>query len=434
MNIQESAERLTGMLNRGVTPYHAVMEGIRQLKENGFWEWKLTESGPLQPSGAYYTCLYGTTLAAFRMPKGKPLAFRIAAAHTDSPLFRIKPNPDVFTPEYHKLNVEAYGGAIYNTWFDRPLHIAGRVCLDSGNPFAPEERLYCSAKPAAVIPNLAIHMNREVNKGTAVSVQNDMEALLSVRREGSGPDRTLKELVADELGVEKDRILDSDLMLTNAGPAVMTGFDGSLIESPRLDNLTSCQSCLNGLLAAESSDNTVSMIILFDNEECGSRSKQGAASTLFVTLLEKLMLASGETGRDAFLNAMLSGFVLSLDVAHAVHPSHPEKSDPTNRIRLDGGVILKMNSNQKYATDAAAVSAIEAICRHSGIAMQKFVNNSDIAGGGTLGSILSATVPVRTVDAGIPLLAMHSANELIAASSQNEMDRLLEAYFGTFPA
>jgi aspartyl aminopeptidase len=202
-----------------------------------------------------------------------------------------------------------------------------------------------------------------------------------------------------------------------------------MIQAPRLDNLTSCQSCLYGLTASESAAETVNMIALFDHEECGSRSKQGAGSTILVTLMEKILLCSGHSSRMEFLNSMLNSFLVSLDVAHASHPNHPEKADPTNPIRLDGGVIIKMNTNQRYATDTSAVAVVEAICRNHSILHQKFVNHGDIAGGGTLGSILSATIPAKTVDIGVPLLGMHSSKELMAASSQLAMNQFVKAFF-----
>ena len=427
MNLNTSNEQLLSLIHASVSPYHAVKEAIARLEEAGFEEWPLDSSQKLEPGKGYYTDIYGTTLAAFRMPKNPVKKFRIAAAHTDHPCFRIKPNPDQKTAIYHKLNLEQYGGAILNTWMDRPLAIAGRVCIKSEDPFRPAVMFYSSDRPVAVIPNLAIHMNREVNKGVALKVQTDMEALLTFLN-GEKKDGLL-DRIASELGVLREDILDYDLYVVNGEQGRTIGYENEMIQAPRLDNLTSCQSCLHGLLANGSLEDEVSMIVLFDNEECGSRSKQGADSTVLLNLMEKMMLCSGQDSRTAFLNAVMSSFIVSLDVAHASHPNHPEKADPTNPIRLDGGVILKLNSNQRYATDSTAVSVVEAICQKHQIPYQKFVNHGDIAGGGTLGSILSSTIPAKTVDVGVPLLGMHSSCELMAASSQLAMNHFAEAFF-----
>jgi len=437
MTLQESNNTLLTLINASVSPYHAVKESIRQLEEAGFAEWPLGSAKELVPGGAYYTNIYGTTLVAFRMPKN-PLSadcfggFRIATAHTDNPCFRVKPNPDHYkNPMYHRINVEGYGGAILSTWMDRPLMIAGRVCVKGENSFSPKELFYTSGRPVAVIPNLAIHMNRDVNKGVALKVQTDMEAVLTYINKKDGRETTgLIERIAAELGVAREDILDYDLYLNSAEEGGFIGYDEEMIQAPRLDNLTSCQSCLSGLIAAESLADTVSMIALFDNEECGSRSKQGAGSTVLVTLLEKILLCSGVASRTAFLNSLLNSFIVSLDVAHATHPNHPEKADPTNPVALDGGVIIKLNTNQKYATDSTAVAVVEDICQRNNIAYQKFVNHGDIAGGGTLGSILSSTIPAKTVDVGVPLLGMHSSRELMAAESQLAMNRFVEQFFG----
>lgn len=427
MNLQESNDQLLRLINASVSPYHTVQEGIRMLKEAGFEEWKLDSSEPLEAGKAYYTDVYGTTLIAFRMPKQEIAGYRIATGHTDWPCFRIKPNPDQTTALYHKLNVEMYGGAISNTWLDRPLLLAGRICLKGENAFSPKEILYSSKKPVAVIPNLAIHMNREVNRGVELKVQTDMEILLTYLN-GSKPNGLLDRIAA-ELGVDSSEILDCDLYAANAEQGRLIGFDEEMIQSPRLDNLTSCASCLHGIIVNDSLENQVSMIALFDNEECGSRSKQGAGSVVLASLLEKILLCSGKPGRLNYLNTVSDSFIVSLDVAHATHPNHPEKADPTNPIHLDGGVILKLSTNQRYATDPSAVAVVEGICRDNEIAHQKFVNHGDIPGGGTLGSILSATIPAKTVDIGVPLLGMHSSCELMAASSQLAMDQFVEAYF-----
>ena len=400
------------------------------LEESGFKKWEWTKNQALEPGRPYYAVAYERTLIAFRTPADAPRGFRIAAAHIDTPCFMVKPKPERKKSGYLSLNVEKYGGPILNTWLDRPLTIAGRVCLDSGDPFSPEVRLYSSGRPVAVIPNLAIHMNREVNKGVELKVQTDLEPVVALISGENMEEEYILSKVAEQLGVDREKILDYELFLCNADEPLVTGYEEELISSPRLDNLTSCASCLSAITGTDSCDNICTLVTLFDNEECGSRSKQGAGSSMLSILLEKIFLSLGERkrGREEFLEAMLNTMVISLDVAHATHPNHPEKNDPTNQIPLDAGVVFKMSFNQRYATDARAIAAGVAVCRRDNIPHTKFVNQGDSVGGGTLGSILSASIPVQTMDIGVPLLAMHSARELMAAKSQEAMDSFTAAF------
>ena len=426
----KSDELLLRLLNNSQSPFHSLAEGKKILEENGFEAWDWTKSQKLSPGKAYYTAAYERSLIAFRTPSAALSGFRIAAAHIDTPCFMIKPKPERNKSGYITLNVEKYGGPILNTWLDRPLTIAGRVCIETEDPFKPQVRLYSSEVPVAVIPNLAIHMNREVNKGVELKVQNDMEPVAALASGDVLTEGYLLRQVGDQLGVSPEAILDYELFLCNGDAPAVTGFDRELLSAPRLDNLTSCASCLAGLLETDAQEGTCSIAVLFDNEECGSRSKQGAGSSMMATVLERIVYALGTgTAREDFLNVMLNSMIVSLDVAHATHPNHPEKNDPTNQIPIDGGVVFKMSYNQRYATDTVALAIGEGICRKNGIAHVKFVNQGDTAGGGTLGSILSATIPVMTMDIGIPLLAMHSARELMALKSQEAMDSFTSLFF-----
>lgn len=431
MELQESAGRLMRLIRHSQSPYHTMQEAIRQLEEAGFTRWELAKTSALEPGKAYYVSIYDRSLAAFRVPTQGVESFRIVTSHIDNPCFMIKPRPERKKSGVLTLNVEKYGGPILNTWLDRPLTIAGRICVEGEDPFHPQTMLYQSDAPVAVIPNLAIHMNREVNKGVELKVQTDLEPVVSLVGAEENTENWLLRQVAEKLDVNVEKILDYELFLCNGEEPVLTGFHNEFLSAPRLDNLTSCQSCLNGILETEALDKICSLVILFDNEECGSHSKQGAGSVVLASLLEKIYLSVPGSAQDrsSFLDAMLGSLTVSLDVAHATHPNHPEKNDPTNPIPMDGGVVIKMSYNQRYATDTNAISIVEGICRRGGIAHTKFVNQGDTAGGGTLGSILSTSIPAMTADLGVPILAMHSSRELMAVSSQLAMDQFTEAFF-----
>lgn len=431
MELQESTNRLIELIRHSQSPYHTMEEAIRQLEKSGFERFELAKTAALEPGKAYYVSIYDRSLAAFRVPKSGFKGFRIITSHIDNPCFMIKPNPERKKSGCLTLNVERYGGPILNTWLDRPLTIAGRVCVKTEDPFCPETVLYSSKKPVAVIPNLAIHMNREVNKGVELKVQTDLEPVVSLIGAKESTEGWLIGRIAAELGIEAESILDYELFLCNGEEPAVTGFDDEFLSAPRLDNLTSCQSCLNAIMDTDALEDICNLVILFDNEECGSNSKQGAGSVILSSVLEKIYLNTPGTAKDrsSFLDVMLNSLTASLDVAHATHPNHPEKNDPTNPIPMEGGVVIKMNYNQRYATDTKAISIVEGICRAENIAHTKFVNQGDTAGGGTLGSILSTSIPAMTVDMGVPILAMHSSREMMARSSQLAMDQFAEAFF-----
>ena len=413
---------------------HGVKATQKILDENGFIEIKEADKWDLQAKGKYYVIKNDSALIAFEVGTGdiEETGFRLIGAHTDVPGFRIKPNPQMISEgKYVKLNTEVYGGPILHTWFDRPLSIAGKVSLKGESPLKPETRLVNINKPMMIIPNIAIHMNREVNKGVELKVQTDLEPIVSLIGAKENTQGWLLGKIAAELGIEADSILDYELFLCNGEEPSITGFDDEFLSAPRLDNLTSCQSCLNAIMDTEALSDICNLVVLFDNEECGSSSKQGAGSVILSSILEKIYLNTPDTdkSRTAFIDVMLHSLTASLDVAHAMHPNHPEKNDPTNPIPMEGGVVIKMNYNQRYATDTNAVSIVEGICRAEKIAHTKFVNHGDAVGGGTLGSILSTSIPAMTVDLGVPILAMHSSRELMARSSQLAMDQFAEAFF-----
>lgn len=417
-------------IKKATSPYHVVKTCISQLKEHGFEQLDFQTPWKLIPGGRYYTVPYGTTLFAFTIPK-EPSAdtiFRITASHTDHPGFRIKNNAEMFEKDYLKLNVEAYGGAILNTWLDRPLSLAGKVAFKSNNLFSPEIRFVDYKTPLLSIPNLAIHMNRNINTGIELNKQIDLLPLFGIKGEEDGNGHFFLQFLADTLNVNANDILDFDLYLYNPEEPCTFGRNQEFMSSPRLDNLTSVYASLQALQHSKEQNRDISVAAFYDNEEIGSRTKQGADSLLTNMFLKKIYDGLNFT-QETFTHSILKSLLLSTDVAHGFHPNHGEKNDPTNVTQLTKGLVIKWNSSQKYATDSEAVAIVQQICEAYHIPYQKFVNRSDIPGGGTLGSITSSWLPMKTVDLGIPLLAMHSARETGSFQDEIALLRLLHAFY-----
>ncbi len=424
MNKIDHAEKLLQLTEEGTSPFHVTASVERQLQESGFKKVQLGKNWKLEKGGRYYMAHHGTSLVAFTIGKNYRTgdAFRIAAAHTDFPGLRIKPAPEVKKAGYRQLNVEVYGGAILNTWLDRPLSASGRVALRSDDVFHPQMRLVDFKKPFLTIPNLAIHMNREVNKGVELNRQKDMLPVFGMEASEEFMTR-----LADQLQVKEEDILEYELGLYNTDTGDYLGLSEEFISSPRLDNLTSVQAITTALLEG-GRDRGINVAAYFDHEEIGSRTKQGAGSTLLSAVLERILL-SLDGNRDQFLEAYGDSMLLSVDVAHAIHPNYTEKHDPTNQDVLGKGVCIKEACSQSYATDSEAVAIVQQICESEEIPCQKFVNRSDSAGGSTLGSIASSILPIRTVDIGVPLLAMHSSRELMGTADQESLVRLVQAFY-----
>lgn len=360
-------------------------------------------------------------------PKG-PL--RMVCAHTDFPCLRIKPNPVITEHGYGKLNVEVYGGMIRNTWMDRPLSIAGAVAMRTEDPFSPSIRLVDFRRPLMIIPNLAIHMNRKVNEGIELKPQKDLLPLffltdgMGARADDEG---ILLDLLADELDVLAEDILSYALNVYPVEEGCLLGVHEEIISAPRLDNLSSVKACLD-VIHGWKGRHGIRVAALFDNEEVGSRTKQGAASAILSMILERVYAALGFS-RDEYLQAVCSGFCLSADVAHGLHPNAPEKADPTNRPRIGDGVVLKVAANQSYAGDPQSFAVIRALCEQEKIPYQVFTNHSDAVGGATLGSIFSTVIPMRTMDIGVPILGMHSSRETMGRCDQFALTRLMHSFF-----
>ncbi|BCJ92454.1 putative M18 family aminopeptidase 2 [Anaerocolumna cellulosilytica] len=430
MDYRASALELIKYIKSATSPYQVVEEGIKILEAAGFQELKLSNPWELKAGGLYYMPIYGTTLFAFTVGEefkaGQSL--RIAAGHTDHPGFRVKPKAEIMAGEYYKLNTEVYGGPILSTWMDRPLSLAGRVALRSEDPFHPVLKIIDMKKPFLTIPNLAIHINREVNKGVELNRQTDTLPLLGMLNDRLNKDQFFLKFLAKELEVEVNDILDYDMYIYNAEEGNLLGIEEEFISCPRLDNLTSVLALLKGIVMGSRKEG-INLIALYDNEEIGSRSKQGADSSLLTILLEKIYAGLGILHKERLYEAVADSMLISVDVAHGVHPNRPEKYDPTNYTKLGGGVVFKIDSNQKYTFDTEAVAVLQQVCEKSGVKYQKFVNRSDMPGGGTLGPIISSWLPMKTVDLGVPLLAMHSSRELMGTEDQLHLENLIQGFF-----
>lgn len=426
--MREAAQALMDQIGESTSPFMAVEYVKKELAEAGFEELALNESWSLQAGGRYFVPAYDRTLFAFTVgeKKAEHQNIRIAASHTDFPCFRVKPSPEITAFGCRKLNVEPYGGMIRSTWMDRPLSLSGKVALRSDDPFRPETVLVDFNRPVLTIPNLAIHMNRSVNDGATLDPQKDMLPFADLTGQPADEKFFLKAL-AKEIGREPEDILDYEMFLYQYEKGAFVGFEETMLSCPRLDNITSVRACVQGLLKGSRKDG-LNVIALFDNEEVGSNSKQGAASALLPFLLERIYAAFGSS-REQLLTDLPDGFFLSLDVAHAVHPNAPEKADIINRPVMGGGVTIKISSSQSYANDCETVAIAQSLCEKAGIPCQRFLNNSSQRGGGTLGSIASAGLPMKTMDVGVAMLAMHSARELMGMKDQWAVERLVEQLF-----
>ena len=422
-------DELLHLVEAATSPYHAVYETKKRLKEAGFEELHLKQDWGLNIGGAYYVEGYGSTLVAFRVG-GKynfRNPFRIAAAHTDFPGFCIKQNPEMPAEKYARLNVEVYGGPILNTWLDRPLSAAGRVVLKSENVFKPEIRLIDLKKPLFVIPNLAIHQNREVNKGVELNRQTDMAPVVGMMEDMLNEEQYFLSYLARALNVEMEDILDYEMYIYNCDVGDIIGMNEEFISAPRLDNLTSVEAITTALIKGDNEE-VINVGVFFDHEEIGSKTKQGGGSALFSLILEKIMFSMG-FDRNKFISTLTESLFVSVDVAHALHPNHVMKSDPVNKALLNKGFCIKEACSQSYATDSEIIGIIQRICEVEEISFQKIANRSDAPSGSTLGSIASTLLPVKTIDIGIPLLAMHSSRELMGRKDQESLVKLLIAFY-----
>ena len=429
---------LEDFMNASPVNFFAVETIKKCLTEAGYKEWKAGEPCPEVKSGdKLFSTKNGSAIFAFHMGR-KTLAeggMRIISAHSDSPCFRVKPNAEIKCEGgLVKLNTELYGGAIMSTWMDRPLSLAGRVVLAGECMTEPVVRLLRINRPILTIPNLAIHFNRQVNDGVALSKQKDMLPVLTTvsgeRGEVNGS--ILKTLVAEELGVKAEDILDFDLYLYDTTPAKCVGLHGELIQSGRLDDLSMAHAGMEALLADGETPEVTKCLAIFDNEETGSQTKQGAGSPFFASLVQRLVARQSETCASHFEDFAMCverSFMVSADNAHAWHPNYSEKYDPTNHPVMGGGPVIKYNASQKYLSDAVGASVFMQACKKAGAPYQTFVNHSDVAGGSTLGNILSSSFPVKGVDMGNPIWGMHSVRETASMQDHENCIKVFTAFY-----
>lgn len=416
-------------LNGAVTPYHAVELGTEFLTKAGFTEQKLELPFTVERGGKYFIRVYGTGLVAYTVGESFEAedALHLAVAHTDAPCLRVKPVAELLSGEYKRLDVEVYGGAILNTWFDRPLSLAGRVVLRGEDAYSPRLVTVDMKRPLLTVPNLAIHMNREVNKGVEYKPQRDLLPILGMLKEGESKEAYLRGLLAKELQVKEEEILDYDLTVYCAEQACYLGEEEEFISGPRLDNQLSCYALLEAISAGKRTSG-ICMAVLYDHEEIGSRSKQGADSALTGAVIERIYAGLGLT-RETMQAAMAKSIMLSVDGAHALHPNRQDVYDPVNRATVNKGIALKINSSQRYAFDTETVAIAQVLCEEAGVLYQKVANHSDQVGGSTLGPILSSWIPMRAIDLGVPLLAMHSARELAGRKDTDFLVRFLTKFY-----
>lgn len=415
-------EDLFEFLRESVTPYHAAATAAAWLDAAGYTRLEEADYWNLEPGQGYYLTRNGSAVVAWRVPLHGIGGWRITASHSDSPSWRIKADT-VENDGCRRLSVEGYGSMNMATWLDRPLTVAGRVMLRT--PDGVEPRLVCFDRDLLVIPSLAIHMQRDVNKGRAYNPQADMQPLW-----GPAGSRTLTDLLCEELDAAPDDILDRDLQLVVRQEPVQTGPDGEYFLAPRIDDLECAAATLLAFLeAAPGADSACAPVwALLDNEEVGSSSRQGAQSSFLRDVLDRILDAIPHSAQAA-PRALANTLLLSADNAHATHPNFAQKSDPAAPVRLGGGVVLKYNASQKYTTNAVSGALFRAVCEKAGVPVQVFTNRADEAGGSTLGNLQSHTLPVPMADIGLPQLAMHSAVETAAVADAETMIDAVEAFY-----
>lgn len=412
-------DRLFKWLNRSTSSFLAVATIAEELERKGFKQLKSEENWQIEPGGKYYLVKNNSAIFAF-IAGTKPdsnLGYRIISAHSDSPALKLKPNPEILGKGgVVSLNVEKYGGAILYTWFDRPLSMSGRVIIKSKDPFHPTEVIFDLKKPVATIPHLAIHFNRNVNEGNRLSVQKDMKPVLGVFTEkelveAASKGGLVKKMICENLNIDPKDYLDAEIILYPCFEAQRVGLGNRFFQSCRIDDLSMAFAGLQALSdCCEKEMEATRILAVFDNEETGSSTKQGAASPVFKTLLRRIESSLGNN-EETFQKKLSNTFMISADCAHAWHPNYPEVYDPTNSPVIGGGPVIKINAAGKYMTDAVGSSIFINLCEEVGVKYQFFVNHSDFAGGSTLGNILTSQIDIKGVDVGAPIWGMHSAVE-----------------------
>ena len=428
----DRVDDLLTYIDQSPTPYHAVIETAGRLEAVGYSLLEEGDAWTLSPGDRRYVIRAGGSIAAFEVGSAAPAeaGFRVIGAHTDSPNLRIKPSPDVREHGYQQLAVEPYGGVLLHTWLDRDLTIAGRVTLAIDGE--TETRLVDFERPLLRVPNLAIHLYRELNQeGLKLNAQRHLSPLL-----GLGDDADFVELLCAELGregamVDRDQVLAFDLMTYDTQRSVRSGANGEFIHAPRLDNLASSHAGIEALIQAGAAGPSAAtrVVVLYDHEEVGSRSTQGAGGTFLADTLERIAIGAKGSDAESMARAVSRSWLISADMAHAIHPNYADRHEPGHRPKLGAGPVIKTNSNQAYATDAESAGLFASLCARVGVTPQNFVTRSDLGCGSTIGPISAARVGIRTVDVGNPMLSMHSVREMAASADVDPMIEVLAEFF-----
>lgn len=437
----ETAQELLDFIEKSPSSYHVIDNFREMLFAAGFCEIREEDKWELVRGGKYFCVRGDSSVIAFVMPQKEYMNFQIVAAHSDSPSFKVKENAELLNDSHYvELNVEKYGGMIYSAWFDRPLSVAGRVVIKNNNTF--ESRLVNIDRDLVMIPNVAVHMSRDVNDGYKYNAQKDM---IPIFGESAAKNMFMK-LVAEAAGVNEEQIYGSDLYLYNRVRGSIWGADREFISSAKIDDLECAYTAMKALIQASDTEDgsktavnqkSVLVCAVFDNEEVGSQTKQGAASTFLFDVLTRINdsnqsdAAGGGSALERYQRLIASSFMLSADNAHAVHPHHNDKADPTNRPYMNEGVVIKYNANQKYTTDAVSAAIFKGICENASVPVQSYVNRSDIAGGSTLGNLVSSQVSLSTVDIGAAQLAMHSPYETAGVKDVSYMLEAMTEFYRT---
>ena len=430
MEVKSFAREVIEFIDESPSTYHVVKNCSDILDENGFERIMPREKWEIKKGGKYFLKKSSSTIIAFTVGEDFDVknGFKIFGAHTDSPCFRIKPSPEIVTENVVRLNTEVYGGPILSTWFDRPLSIAGRVIVKGEDSFFPRTVKIKIDEPLLTIPNLAIHQNREVNNGVKIDKQNDVLPVISLINKNFEREGYLERVILEKTGIKKEDIIDFDLYLYATEKGCLLGANEEFMSSPKIDNLASVYTGLIGLLEAEENQDRINIFVAFDNEEIGSATKQGADSNYLLNTLERISLALG-LSRGDFLQMLESSYILSADAAHAAHPAHLGKTDPTNRGKINEGISIKISAKQKYTSDGYSIAVIKQLIEGTEIQIQPFVNESNELGGSTIGPISSTHLDIDGADLGVPMLAMHSVRELCGIFDVFYLKELAKEFF-----
>jgi len=416
------ADALCRFIDDSPSPYHAVEAAAALLEDAGFAEVPLDQALPSGPGDRYVR--RGGSLIAWRQPAGPVRAFRIVGAHTDSPNLRIKPQPDHVTAKVRQLGVEVYGGALLNSWLDRDLGLSGRVSVSK--PAGSELRLPRIDEPLLRVPQLAIHLDRDiVTEGLKLNAQTHLAPIWDLDTE-RGSAAAFTDVVADQLGIAAEDVLAWDVMAHDLTPARRSGVDGVFVSAARLDNLCSSFAGLRGLLATPDDTPATPVVCLYDHEEVGSTTSTGADSAMLASVLERVAIAAG-TDRGGYHAALAGSLCVSADMAHATHPNYADRHEPEHHVAMNEGVVVKVNANQRYASDAESIGWLLQACAGAGVPTQRFVTRTDLPCGSTIGPITAARLGIPTVDVGVAQLAMHSARELCGADDPSWYEAAMTA-------